>query len=218
MKYKPEFAERVKQETWEEHEASKDQPFAVEIMAGNLDKNAYIQWILGLLPVYRSLEAGLRANRDDYSIYLFDHRKLDRTEKIESDLTFWRVDPFTTESPLPEAKIYHETVQSAVDSGSPQRILAHHYTRYMGDMIGGQVVSRQLQKMYGMPVEGLQFYDFSDIGDIYHYRKTYKSLYDLIPWDNDERDEFVAEAKKAYLANSKFFEALYPLALSVKGT
>lgn len=218
MKYKPEFAERVKEETWEEHEASKDQPFAVELMNGNLDENAYVQWILGLLPVYRVLERGLKANRDDYSIYLFDHRKLDRVEKIENDLTFWNVDPSTAVSPIPESTLYRETVQAAVDSGSPQRILAHHYTRYMGDMIGGQVVSRQLQKMYGMPPEGISFYDFSDIGDIYHYRKTYKSLYDLIPWDNSERDEFVAEAKRAYSANAKFFKALYPLALSVKKT
>lgn len=218
MKYKPEFAERVKEETWEEHEASKDQPFAVELMAGNLDKNAYIQWIIGLLPIYKTLETGMKANRDKYSIYLFDHRRLDRTERIESDLAFWRVDPYTAESPLAEAEFYHETVQAAVDSGSPQRILAHHYTRYMGDMIGGQVISRQLQKMYGMAPEGISFYDFSDIGDIYHYRKTYKSLYDLIPWDNDERDEFIAEAKRAYAANSAFFEALYPLALSVKET
>lgn len=218
MKYKSEFAERVKQETWEEHEASKDQPFAVELMAGNLDKNAYVQWIIGLLPVYRILEAGLKAHRDDYSIYLFDHRKLDRAGKIESDLRFWGVDPDEAVSPLPEAEIYKETVREAVESGVPQRMLAHHYTRYMGDMIGGQVVSRQMQKMYGMPAEGISFYDFSDIGDIYHYRKTYKSLYDLIPWDNNERDEFVEEAKRAYSANAKFFEALYPLALSVKGT
>ena len=72
------------------------------------------------------------------------------------------------------------------------------------------------ERMYGMDPKGIQFYDFSDIGDIYHYRKTYKTLYDLIPWEEKEREVFVEEVKRGYFANSRFFSELYPLSLSVK--
>jgi heme oxygenase len=76
-------------------------------------------------------------------------------------------------------------------------------------MIGGQVIARTLMEKYDMPKEALSCYDFSDIGDLYHYRKTYKILLNLVPWTEQERRMLIEETKTAYAVNATLFEELY---------
>ena len=53
-------------------------------------------------------------------------------------------------------------------SGGPedvQRLLAHAYVRYLGDLSGGQFIKRQLAKVYELEDgEGLSFYEFKQLG------------------------------------------------------
>jgi heme oxygenase (biliverdin-producing, ferredoxin) len=203
------FVETMKEETFEAHEKSKDSGFAVTLMSGQWSHLAFIEWQRALYPIYVTLEEIMKANRKDPSLHIFDHRKLDRSQRIFNDLAHYGVDPVAEPSTLPSVKEYVSKVQ---DAGSrPQRIMAYHYTRYMGDMIGGQVIARSLMEHYEMPAEALTCYDFKDIGDIYHYRKTYKILLDLVPWSKEEREAFVEEAKVAYEINAILFGELYEL-------
>ena len=203
------FVDAMKEETFEAHELSKDSGFATTLMSGAWSYRALDEWQRALYPIYVTLEDIMKKNRKDPSLHMFDHRKLDRSEKIFNDLAYYGVNPLTEPSTLPSVKEYVAKVE---DAGSrPQRIMAYHYTRYMGDMIGGQVIARTLMEKYAMPKEALSCYDFSDIGDLYHYRKTYKILLDLVPWSDEERRAFIEETKVAYEINAVLFTELYGL-------
>lgn len=203
------FVEQMKEETFEAHELSKDSGFATTLMSGQWSYKAFVEWQRALYPIYVALEDIMKSNRKDPSLHIFDHRKLDRNQKIFNDLAYYGVNPVLDPSPLPSVKDYVAKVE---DAGSrPQRIMAYHYTRYMGDMIGGQVIARTLKEKYDMPDEALTCYDFSDIGDLYHYRKTYKTLLDLVPWTEEERRAFIEETKVAYEINAVLFQELFNL-------
>lgn len=158
-----------------------------------------------LAPVYAALEARVRDRNDDASVSLFDHGRLDRTDRIASDLAQCgrRVprDPI-----VPAVSDYVRAIESSATS--PQRLLAHHYTRYLGDMAGGQVIASMLQRHYRVGPEALTFYDFSDLGDTVHYRRRYKSLLDLVPWSPLEQAEFIAECRVAFTCNADVFGQL----------
>jgi heme oxygenase len=201
------FVDTMKKETFDEHELSKDSGFATSLMSGEWDALAFIEWQNALYPVYVALEKNLVANRKDPSLHIFDHRKLDRADRIKHDLGTYGIDPIETPSTLASVAPYVAAVEAA--SASPQRLMAYHYTRYMGDMIGGQVIARCMMKEYGMTPDSLTCYDFSECGDIHQYRKTYKTLLELVPWTEEERREFIEEVKVAYRVNAAMFEELY---------
>jgi len=203
------FVDQMKHETFDAHELSKDSGFAQNIMGGLWSPVAFVEWQRALYPVYVMLEDILMKNRKDPVLNMFDHRKLDRRDKIFSDLAFYGVDPVADPSRLPAVTAYIEAVYQA--GSSPQRIMAYHYTRYMGDMIGGQVISRCLSEKYDMSPESLTCYDFTTIGDVFHYRKTYKNLLNNVSWTEEERRAFIEEVKVAYTVNANLFEELYVL-------
>jgi heme oxygenase len=202
------FVDRMKEETWEDHEASKDSPFATTIMSGELGKQAFIEWQRALYPVYVLLEEILRAKRKtDATIHIFDHRKLDRADRIYDDLMLLGVDPIKEPTQLKTIPPYLEAIKKA--SEEAPRLMAYHYTRYMGDMNGGQVIAMRMSKVYGIDNRALSCYDFNQLGDLYHYRKQYKTLLELVPWTEEERESFIDEAKIAYKINEQLFNELY---------
>ena len=203
------FIDRMKEETLEAHDESKDSGFAVTIMSGEWSPLAFVEWQRALFPVYNTLETVLKKNRKDPILSIFDHRKLDRSERILHDLATYGVDPVLDPSPLPCVQDYVACV--ADTDGSTPRVLAYHYTRYMGDMIGGQVIARSMKEKYGMSDDSLTCYDFKDLGDLHHYRKNYKILIELLPWSDEEREQFVDEIKTAYKINAVLFEQLYDM-------
>ena len=197
----------MKKETWDEHEASKDSRFAKGIMSNEFGEQGFIEWQRALYPIYVELEDILKKNRKDPVLHVFDHRKLDRAERIYNDLQVLGEDPLKIPSPLKTIPPYIAAIKKA--SAVPQRLMAYHYTRYMGDMNGGQVISRAMQTVCGIDKLALTCYDFSELGDVYHYRKQYKTLLELSPWTEEEKEMFIDEAKIAYSVNSNMFEELY---------
>lgn len=199
------FATTVREETRTAHDSAESVPFIQQLMAGSLQVRHYVDLLLSLEPVYEAMEEEFRAHADEPSVALFDHRRLDRHARIVHDLA--GLGQRARSRPLPpEVDAYVEAVREA--AVRPQRLLAHHYTRYLGDMAGGQIIATMLSRYYDLPPEVLTFYDFADLGDLVHYRRRYKDLLDLVPWTEAERAEFIAESQRVFHHNSGLFAAL----------
>lgn len=199
------LSEALAAQTKAAHDRVESRPFISELMAGSLSVRSYVHYLAALAPVYAELESQLRAAKDEASISLFDHRRLDRYERICSDLRgFGQVADRIDFSQSTNA--YVAAITSA--AVSPQRLLAHHYTRYLGDLAGGQAIAGCMSKLYDLPYTLLTFYDFSDLGDVVHYRRRYKSLLDLVPWSVGEKQEFIDEVLKIFDLNALLFDEL----------
>lgn len=199
------FATQLRESTREAHDAAESAPFIQQLMGGSLQTRHYVDLLLCLEPVYGAMEEEFRAHGEESSVALFDHRKLDRHARIVHDLAGFGQIPRSRPLPMAVDDYVAEVREAAT---SPQRLLAHHYTRYLGDLAGGQAIAARLRQHYDLGPEVLTFYDFSDLGDLVHYRRRYRDLLDLVPWSAAEREEFVAESQRVFALNAALFHAL----------
>jgi hypothetical protein len=112
--------------------------------------------------------------------------------------------------PSPAAKQYVERIEY-LKGHSPTLIIAHAYTRYLGDLSGGQILARAASKAYGLPEGvGTAFYCFDGIGsdpaDIKAFKKSYRASLDALRLSAVEADAMVSEASNAFLLNILIFE------------
>lgn len=199
------FATQVREATRQAHDAAENAPFIEQLMQGSLQVRHYVDLLLALEPVYRAMEEEFRIHAMESSIALFDHRKLDRHSRIVHDLEGFGQRPGSRPLP-PVVDDYVKAISEA--SASPQRLLAHHYTRYLGDLAGGQAIAARLRQHYGLDAKVLTFYNFADLGDLVHYRRRYRDLLNLVPWSAQERKEFVGESQKVFALNCALFTTL----------
>jgi heme oxygenase (biliverdin-producing, ferredoxin) len=93
-------------------------------------------------------------------------------------------------------------------SSRPHLLVAHHYTRYLGDLAGGQVIGRTLEERYHLDGRGLAFYDFPAIGRSVPYRRSYRGRVDALPLTAGEQREVVDEVVLAFGLNRDLLEEL----------
>ncbi len=140
----------------EEHDAAERSPFISELLRGGLGKEAYAAYLARLRPIYAALEEAVRRHRNDAVIAAFYDPALERLPAIEADLHCWSDgSPRSIDSPA--AGSYCRRLES-IDNGPA--LLAHHYTRYLGDLSGGQAIGRTLDRVFNLGGIGLAFYAF----------------------------------------------------------
>ena len=94
---------------------------------------------------------------------------------------------------------------SRLSTASPPQLLAHAYTRYLGDLSGGQHIVRKVSKRFPCPTDkGFQFYHFTGTDLKQRFRNAMESC--TVP----DTDAVVREANIAFDLNTALFESLLP--------
>jgi heme oxygenase len=78
--------------------------------------------------------------------------------------------------------------------------IAHHYTRYLGDLSGGQYLGPAIARSYGLTGDGHQFFVFPGVRQP-AFRTRYRELLDEISWPAFEEKLFLSEVSEAYRLN-----------------
>jgi heme oxygenase len=118
-----------------------------------------------------------------------------------ADLAFLRGTGWADDvEPLPTTARYATRIRAMVDEW-PGGWVAHHYTRYLGDLAGGQAVRGLLRRTYGVTGDGARFYDFAALGPVPPFRTHYRGLLDAADWDDVERARIADEACHAFELN-----------------
>jgi heme oxygenase len=126
---------------------------------------------------------------------------LRRREAIAADLAFLRGADWADDlRPLASTAAYAARIRETVDAW-PGGWVAHHYTRYLGDIAGGQAVRVLLERHYGVTGDGARFYDFAALGPVPPFRTHYRALLDAAAWDEVERARIADEACHAFELN-----------------
>jgi heme oxygenase len=199
---------RLRDATRDEHERTESSPFVVALMDGRLDRDAYAA-LLGQSYLFYSVleEAGDRW-RGDAVVGPFVSDALVRRDALAADLAFlsgphWEANL----APLPATQRYTDRLRQVCFS-SRSAFVAHHYTRYLGDLSGGQIIRSKLRTIYGLTTDGVRFYIFDDIAKPKVFKDDYRALIDAVPWENGERTNLVAEANEAFRLNRGVFDDL----------
>ncbi len=188
-----------------EHRDAEKSSFMSELLAGRVDEQGYADYLLRLHAVYSAMESAVRARADDDTVAAVHDPALERLDAIEADLRHWspggrRV----VDSPAAEA--YRARLEHAAHHG--RLLVAHHYTRYLGDLSGGQAIGRILDRAFGLGGQGLAFYDFPAIPKPKPYKDAYRARLDALGLSTHQRDEVVVEVRTAFRLNLALFAEL----------
>lgn len=193
-----------------EHTAAEGSNFLEELLGGRVNQQGYADYLHRYLGIYRVLEELGREHsaQNTVAAALIDP-VLDREEPIARDLTYWSNGALDASSPLasPATDAYIARLQEV--GSNPLAYVAHHYTRYLGDLSGGQVIGRMLTRAFETaPGEGVDFYEFPTIEKVKLYKDAYRTNLDSLALTPEQEAEVVAEVKIAFGLNQGLFDEL----------
>lgn len=186
----------------QQHDAAEQSPFMRELIAGNLGRDGYAAYLRRLRIIYAALEEAVRDHRDDPLIAAVYDPALERLPAVDTDLQHWADgSSLTVDSPATES--YRQRLTS-IRGGAA--LLAHHYTRYLGDLSGGQVIKRALDRVFGLGGIGLAFYDFPVQPK--RYKASYRARLDGLTLQAAQVDIVLDEVKFAFSLNQTVLDEL----------
>ncbi|GAA3495861.1 biliverdin-producing heme oxygenase [Streptomyces prasinosporus] len=204
------FSTLIRTASHEQHVEAETSTFMSDLLGGRLGVDAYARYTEQLWFVYEALESGVRELAPDPVAGPFVRPELFRLASLERDLAHlrgpgWRA----TLGALPATLAYAERV-AACARDWPAGYVAHHYTRYLGDLSGGQVIRDKAERTWGFARkgDGVRFYVFEEIPNPAAFKRGYRELLDAVPVDDLEKQRVVAECKRAFALNTDVFRAL----------
>ncbi|GAA2252273.1 MULTISPECIES: biliverdin-producing heme oxygenase [Kitasatospora] len=201
-----------------EHEAAEHSTFMSHLLGGRLGRDAYAELSGQLWFVYRALE-GRAAELARHPVAgPFIDPALFRTASLEHDLEHLRGPGWRSAlTPLPATAVYTARIEELA-ADWPNGYLAHHYTRYLGDLSGGQIIRGVAERTWGFERKGagVRFYVFEEVGNPAAFKRGYRARLDAagLAMDEVERRRVVDECRRAFALNSAVFADLdtrYPL-------
>ena len=177
-----------------------------DLMTGKGTREDYIALVAQHFFIYEALEAAARQFNSDPVAAPFITPQLTRLPAIEDDLEFligpdWRQQI----TPLPTTRRYVDRINAIADEHWAGGFIAHHYTRYLGDLSGGQAIRRLMQRQFGFETNGVGFYFFDQIASPKEFKETYRDQLDAVDWDAAQRDRVIDEVVTAYKFNTELF-------------
>lgn len=201
------FSHALRERTRTIHGHTEGASFMHDLMSGKGSRDDYVALVAQHYFMYEAIEAVAEEMRRDPVASPFITPQLTRLPALVADLEFllgpeWR----TFCAPLPSTTRYVERIHEV--SGWAGGFIAHHYTRYLGDLSGGQHIYKVMQKRFGFDNDGVGFYLFDQIADPASFKDTYRAELDAVEWDEVERERVIDEVMNAYRLNTAVFEDL----------
>lgn len=200
------LSELLRTATRPQHEHAETRGFVTQLMGGELDRRAYIELATQHHAIYTALEAAAERLRRDLVAAPFVMDELVRVPSLEADLVALLGSGWRDEVDLVPATLTYVARLEAIDDAAS--LVAHHYTRYLGDLSGGQIISRMLQRHYDMAPQELTFYAFAEIPKPKPFKDRYRALLDAAPFSPAEIDAVIAESMVAFDLNASLFTDL----------
>lgn len=202
------FSQSLRRATAAAHDRAHHSAYMDALLGGRLALDDYATLVAQYWFVYSALEHGADRLADHPVVGGFAVDALRRRPAIAADLAFLRGTGWAEDiRPLPSTAAYVARIGETVEDW-PGGWVAHHYTRYLGDIAGGQVVRVLLDRTYGITGDGARFYDFAALGPVPPFRARYRGLLDAAAWDDDERARIVDEACHAFELNIAMLDEL----------
>jgi len=194
--------------------------FVACFLKGVVEKKSYRKLISDLYFVYSAMEEEIdRLVYENHPIIKnIGFKELFRKETLKNDLKFYYGNNWKNLIEISDsAKSYVDRIRF-VAKESPELLVGHHYTRYIGDLSGGQILKKIAKKALNINGnEGLDFYEFSMISDEKQFKKSYSDTLNQLPINQEVADQIIEEANKAFTYNMKMFKELEGNLIAVLG-
>jgi heme oxygenase len=134
------LATQLREGTKKSHTMAENTGFVSCFLKGVVDKASYRKLVADLYFVYTAMEEEISKLGDHPVVGPVGMQELNRRDALEQDLVFYFGAGWKDQiQPSPSAAAYVERIH-AVAQESPELLVGHHYTRYLGDLSGGQIL------------------------------------------------------------------------------
>ena len=202
------FSKELKEGTSKSHSAAENTKFVASFLRGALDPTEYRKLITNFYYVYDTMEQRIRESTDNL-VSMISYPELERVNSLERDLRYY-YGPMWRDKQIPSEACNKYCYRiNEIAEKDPYLLIAHHYTRYIGDLSGGQILKGIASKALDNPVgEGLHFYDFPEIEDAKAWKDGYRLCLDNMDLDEQQKNAIITEANYAFKLNMYIFDEI----------
>lgn len=194
--------------TRKSHSVAESTQFVTGFFKGLGDKKSFSELATSLYFIYDAMETAFDA-MEDGNVKQLDFPELRRLPALQNDMEFF-FGPQWQESikPSPATIRYCDQIRR-VAAEDPYLLIGHQYSRYVGDLFGGQMMGGMAVRTLGLKEgTGTAFYVFKDIPDSKAFiQKWYSTLNDL-ELNQAQKKAIVDEANVVFRLNIDVFEEL----------
>ena len=203
------LATMLKEGTKKSHTMAENTGFVSCFLKGVVEKSSYRKLVADLYFVYQAMEAEMVKLKDHPVVGPIVFEELNREATLEQDLAYYYGSEWLSlVQPSAPAQAYVARIHD-VAAKEPELMVGHAYTRYLGDLSGGQILKNIAQKAMNLGErDGLNFYIFDAIEDEKAFKVKYRTTMDNLPVDQAMADRIVDEANHAFGMNMKVFKEL----------
>uniref|UniRef100_A0A8C5QS02 heme oxygenase (biliverdin-producing) n=1 Tax=Leptobrachium leishanense TaxID=445787 RepID=A0A8C5QS02_9ANUR len=208
------LSEELKEATKEVHKQAEDTEFMRNFQRGQVSLEEFKLVMSSLYFIYAALEKEIEMNKENpvFSPIYFP-LELHRKDTLDQDLEYFYGPQWRKKIVCPQSTKNYVNRLHHVGQTEPELLVAHAYTRYLGDLSGGQVLKKIAQKALQLPVtgEGLAFFTFDNVSSATKFKQLYRSRMNSIEMTAATKQKILQEAQTAFLLNVKVFEELQSL-------
>lgn len=203
------LAVMLREGTKKSHTMAENVGFVKCFLKGVVEKKSYRKLVTSLYFVYTAMEEEMERLKDHPMVAPIYFPELNRKQSLETDLRYyyganWREEAKNTTA----GKAYVARIRE-IGASHPELLVAHCYTRYLGDLSGGQILKKISQRAMNLTEgEGTAFYEFDDISDEKAFKDKYRQAMNDLPVDEATAERIVEEANDAFGMNMKLFQEL----------
>nr|YP_009244240.1 heme oxygenase [Gelidium vagum]AMK96482.1 heme oxygenase [Gelidium vagum] len=203
------LAQQLREGTTKSHSMAENVSFVKSFLGGVVDKKSYRKLVANLFFIYDAIEKEIESNKKHELVKFIYFPELHRKNSLIKDLIYyygydWRNQINASLATKSYVARIHEIGESR-----PELLVAHAYTRYMGDLSGGQILKKIAKSAMRLSdTDGTAFYDFDQISDDKSFKNIYRQSLDNIPLNDTQIRQIIGEANIAFNLNMRVFQEL----------
>eukprot|EP00522_Entomoneis_paludosa_P004990 CAMPEP_0172468328 /NCGR_PEP_ID=MMETSP1065-20121228/60999_1 /TAXON_ID=265537 /ORGANISM="Amphiprora paludosa, Strain CCMP125" /LENGTH=283 /DNA_ID=CAMNT_0013225691 /DNA_START=27 /DNA_END=876 /DNA_ORIENTATION=- len=195
--------------TRKSHSVAENTAFVSGFFKGLSTQESYRNLITSLYFVYQAMETSFDTTTEE-RVQALDGPELRRLASLEQDLEYFYGPDWTNQIQMsPATQAYVGRIQDIAQGTQPYLLIGHQYSRYLGDLFGGQMMGGMAMRSLDLtPGKGVQFYEFDQIPSAKEYISEWYQTLNQLDLTETEKQAIVDEANYCFALNIAIFEEL----------
>lgn len=194
--------------TRKSHSMAENTAFVTGFFKGMSNRSSFASLVNSLYYVYSAMEEAFE-NTDDERVKTLDKPELRRVSSLKLDMQFYYGDINSKNAPPTAATMAYVNRVKEVARTQPYLLVAHQYTRYLGDLFGGQMMGGMATRSLNLEQgQGIKFYEFDEIPDNKAFIENWYRDLNALDFTIEQKQAIIDEANLVFTLNIGLFEEL----------
>lgn len=178
------------------------------LLRGHASRDAYVRLLAALHAIYAALEEELDRHASHPVLGPLHAPAFARRAALETDLAATLGPEWRTLAPPHALAVEYAARLHALAATHPERLLAHAWLRYLGDLNGGQILARLVRTAESLTGVSTAFYEFPALASPRAAGGEWRARLDALPLTEVEQAALLVEAEDGFRRHIALFAAL----------